>query len=126
MHQLHRIAIGQCGVAETRAPDDLPVELDYHGAGVEAQMPEQVGRGSGTGDAPGLPVYQDLELGHVSLVQGKSMARVAAAGSAAIQSPLIAATPYAPAAFTSAARSGVIPPMAITGRPRPAVWVTRV
>jgi len=56
MHQLHRIAIGQSGVAEMGAPDDLPVELDHHGSGVEAQMPEQVGRGSGAGDAPGLPV----------------------------------------------------------------------
>lgn len=76
-----------------RAPDDLPIELDHHRARVKAQVPEQVGGGGRTWDATRLAVNQDLELDHRSPVHGKSIARVAAAGSGANQSARIAATP---------------------------------
>jgi hypothetical protein len=75
------------------AADDLAVELDHDRARVQAELPEQIRSRGGAGDASRLTIYQYLELSHRSLVQGKSMAIVAAAGSGAIQSPWIAATP---------------------------------
>lgn len=93
MHQLHRVPICQRGVIQLQPPYNLAIQLDHHRAGVESEMPQQVGRRGGSRKMPGFPVHQDLELAQEFSTQGASMERVAAAGSSACQSARIAATP---------------------------------
>lgn len=76
-----------------RPPHDPAIELDHHGARIETEMLKEIRRGGGTREPPRLTVHHDLEIAHVVSAQGASMARVAAAGSAACHSARMAATP---------------------------------
>src|SRR4051812_12303627 len=125
VHQLDGVSSSERGLLQLSSTDDLAVKLHDYGPRVEAEVREERGHGRGAGDPPRFSIQDDLYVGHTSLSQGSNRARVAPAGSGACQSARMAATPYAPADFTSHARLGVTPPMAITGTPRLVISRTR-
>src|SRR5690242_10351760 len=120
MHQLDRVTLGDAHIAQRRPAHDAAVVLDDHGARVELQRRQQLQQRRAVGDGARLAVHHDLDcLAHA--VNFSSTCCAATSGSSASHKPRIAATPYAPAARTAATRSGVIPPIATTGRPSAAM-----
>ncbi len=102
--------------ASCRAPHDRPVVLHHHRLRREPEMRQQARQvETGRHRAP-VAVDGDLDVAHAPPTAPASAA-TACAGSLAPQIARIAATPYAPVACTSAARSGVTPPIAITRGP---------
>src|SRR5207245_10215897 len=76
-----------------------------------------------SGPRAALPVHRDVDR-IVHCVSSCTMLRAVARGSAASHSARIEATPYTPAARSPGSRSGVTPPIAITGRPSPTTPAT--
>ena len=118
MHQLHRVAIGEARLAQAGAADDLPIQLDHHGARVEARA------------VPADPAASpERELGADSPFTTMSISVMrppARAPAAPARRPRDRAHPTAPRwrlrrrpprRGAARARAGVTPPIAITGRP---------
>src|SRR2546422_4452280 len=116
MHQLDRVARSYRHVAELWAAHDRAVVLDNHDARIELQRAEQLEQGSASRHRAPLAVHRDLDR-VVHPGSSCSMRRTAPAGSVASHKARIAAAPYAPAARSPGIRSGVTPPMAMTGSP---------
>src|SRR5690348_2030186 len=120
VHQLDGGARGVADVAQGGPAHDAAIVLHHHGARVELQRGQQLQQRRAVRDGARLAVHHDLDcLTHAVNVSSTCWAAVS--GSSASHKPRIAATPYAPAARTAATRSGVIPPIATTGRPSAAM-----
>src|SRR3989442_4062209 len=116
MHQLDRVARSYRHVAELRAAHDRAVVLDDDDARIELQRAEQLEQGGASRHRAPLAVHRDVDR-VVHPRSSCSMRRAAPAGSAASHKARIAAAPYAPAARSPGIRSGITPPMAMTGSP---------
>src|SRR5436309_15467798 len=116
MHQLDRVARSYRHVAELRAAHDRAVVLDDPAARIDLQRAEQVEQRGAARHRPPLAVHRDVDR-VVHPRSSCSMRRTAPAGSVASHRARIAAAPYAPAARSPGIRSGVTPPMAMTGSP---------
>src|SRR2546422_7944973 len=107
VHQLDRVALRHPHVPQRRAAHDAAVVLDHDGARIERERPEQLEQRGVPGHGAAFSVHDDVDrFRHAT--RSSIIRRAVAAGSTASHSARIAATPYAPAAFTSRTRSGVI------------------
>src|SRR5204863_728926 len=123
VHQLDRVPRSHPDVSQRGPADDGAVVFHHDGARVELERREQLEQRHAPGHRAALPVHRDVDR-IVHCVSSCTMLRAVVRGSAASHSARIAATPYTPAARSSGSRSGVTPPIAITGRPSPTTPAT--